>query len=209
MAAILVSDQSPRIVGTYLNQSGRVGDPAPGVPVSTAQVSGSIVQSYAGQLGGKLTLSNAEAKAEADPSVGPLYGGLYIYVQFLATSAGANARGQLVYWQNRDTYTVTPDYTAAAAGQVAGVTLNAVTKGYYDFIQMDGEAMVKFGTVSGTGTIGDVITINGTTNLADDPTQATAFTPAVGKTVIGIATRTAPASNTVSPVALALKGWIY
>jgi hypothetical protein len=186
-----------------------VGDPAPGVPVSTAQASGSIIQPYGGQLGGKLTLSNAEAKLYGDPSVGPLYGGLYIYVQFLATSTGANVRGQLVFWSDRSNYIVTPDYSASAAGQIAGVTLNAVTKGYYDFIQMDGEALVRFGTLSGAGNIGDVITLTATANTADDPTQATAFTPAVGKTIIGIATRTAPANTTVSPVALALKGWNY
>jgi hypothetical protein len=210
MAQILVSNQSPRTVTTFMNQSGRVGDPAPGVPLSTAQVSGSIVQSYAGMLGQKLTLSNAEATTEADPSVGPLYGGIYQYVRFLATSVASPVRGQLVYWSDRTNYVVTPDYAAALAGQIAGVALNGTAKGNYDWIQIAGDAMVRFGTITGAGTIGDQITMLAANNVADDPLQATAFTPAVAKTVIGTAVRTAPASNTVSPVCLNLvAGWEY
>jgi hypothetical protein len=209
MAQIIAANQSPRITTLYLNSSGRTGDPAPGVPLSTAQASGSIVQPYGGFLGGKLTYTNAEAKGAADPAVGPLYGGIYMYVQFLTGSTASPARGQLVYWSNPDQYIVTPDYAAAAAGQIAGVAVNSTAKGNYDFIQISGEAMVKFGTLSGSGNIGDVITMLTASNLADDPTQATAFTPAVAKTIIGIAVRTAPATNTISPVRLNLTNWEY
>lgn len=210
MAAVIVSNQSPRITTTYLNQNGRAGDPAPGVLVSTAQASGSIVQPYGGMLGGKLTLANSEAKSMADPSVGNLYGGIYQYVQFLSTSVAAPVRGQILYWSNPDQYIVTPDYAAAVAGQIAGIAVNGTSRGNFDFIQIAGEAMVRFGTITGSGNIGDVITMLAASNVADDPAQATAFTPAVAKTIIGVASRTAPASNTVSPVRLNLSsGWEY
>jgi hypothetical protein len=210
MAATLVANQSPRITTNYLNQAGRVGDPAPGVPLSTAQSSGNIVQPYGGMVGGKLTISNPEAKTMADTTVGPLYGGIYMYVQFRSGSTAANARGQLVFWFDPDNYIVTPDYTASAAGQIAGVTLNATTRGNFDFIQLAGEALVRFGTITGTGTIGDVVTLLAANNMADDAAQGTALAPSATKTIIGVATRTAPASNTVSPVRLNLAaGWEY
>lgn len=210
MAAIIVSNQSPRITTNYLNQLGRVGDPAPGVPVSTAQVSGSIVQPYGGMLGGKLSIANPEARSMADPAVGPLYGGIYMYVRFLPTSTAANARGQLVFWSDPDHYVVSPDYSSSAAAQIAGVSLNSTARGNYDFVQIAGEASVKFGSITGPGGIGYAVILLGGTNTADVPSQTTAPEWNVLKLFIGISTRTAPAAQEVSTVRLNfLGGWEY
>ena len=68
------TNQSPRVTAGYLND---VNDPAPGVPL--ASPSGSIVQNYAGQMGGKLFLGSVTASALSDTAVGTLYGGVYQY----------------------------------------------------------------------------------------------------------------------------------
>src|SRR5947209_542181 len=136
MANIQSANQSPRVTTAALNSVGRTGDPAPGVAVSTASVSGSIVQSYGGMLGGKLTLSQADAAVLSDLTTGQLYGGVYQYVRFLATSTATAARGCLVRWAAPTVattpYVVTPDGSATGDNSCAGVALNATAKGNYD-----------------------------------------------------------------------------
>ena len=88
--AFFGQNQHPRITTTYLNQVNRRGDPAPGLNVGGATdfvnggqigFSGQIAQPYAGFIGGKLTITDPWAKQFSDPAVGPLYGGIYQYVQ--------------------------------------------------------------------------------------------------------------------------------
>lgn len=219
MAAIQGANQSPRVTTNYLNQIGRVGDPAPGVPVSTAQASGSIVQPYGGMMGGKLTLSPADASSLSDPTVRQLSGGVYMYVQFRPDAVSVNAAGNLVFWSNLTNYIVTPDGTGAAAAlggvaMCAGACLNATKPGNYDFIQVAGEAWVKFGgtLANGTPAVGDLVIVGTAANptLADDP-DPTAVTSAEIKLLLGRATRNAPAANAVSRVLLGLTptAWIY
>jgi len=186
-------NQHPRITTTYLNQLNRQGDPAPGVPVSTAQASGSIIQPYAGFVGGKLTITNPWAVQFADPAVGPLYGGIYMYVQFAANSTGAPTRGQIAYWADEGKYVVTADATVAgSANKIAGITLNNTLRGNWDFIQIAGVAMVKF---SGAAAIGSLVTASG---------QQAAVGTAVDKNHLGVAVLTAGVANQLSPVELNL-----
>jgi hypothetical protein len=185
-------NQSPRITTNYLNQMNRHGDPAPGVPVSTAQVSGSIVQPYGGFEGGKLTITNPFAVQFADPAVGPLYGGIYMYVQLDPLSA-APTRGQILYWSDELNYMVTLSATGSSGpNKIAGVALNATTPGNWDFVQVAGIASVSF---SAAGAIGDPVSASG--NQADIGTV-------IDETFLGVAVLTAPAANAVSPVQLNL-----
>src|SRR5215475_13228305 len=98
--AFFGQNQSPRITTNFLNQLHRHGDPGPGLNVSTEQVSGSIVQPYGGFEGGKLTVTNPFIGRLADPQVGPLYGGVYMYVRFSEDAQLENARGQIVFWED-------------------------------------------------------------------------------------------------------------
>ncbi|HYT09002.1 MAG TPA: hypothetical protein VEL77_15260 [Rugosimonospora sp.] len=212
MAAIQSANQSPRVTTAALNSVGRVGDPAPGVVVSTANVSGSIVQPYSGMLGGKLTLSAADATVLSDTATGALYGGVYQYVRFLLTSTATAARGCLVRWVTPTVatalYVVTPDGSATGDNSCAGVALNATTKGNYDFIQTQGIAQVKVqaSITAATPAIGDAIFVgtNANPQLADDMEGSTVSTILLRK-FIGVALTAAPAASTVSPVWLALK----
>jgi hypothetical protein len=136
-------NQSPRLTTNYLNQASRTGDPAPGVPVSTAQVSGSIVQPYGGFEGLKWTLTNPFAPQFADPSVGPLYGGIYMYVQFDPAMVTTPTRGAVALWSDEFNYIVTADIPAAgASAKVAGIIINPTAAGNWDFIQIAGIASV-------------------------------------------------------------------
>lgn len=187
-------NQHPRITTTYLNQLNRHGDPAPGVPVSTAQASGSIVQPYDGFIGGKLTITNPWAPQFADPAVGPLYGGVYQYVKFNPAATTPLARGQIVYWSDEMNYIVTLSATGTSGpNKIAGVALNATSPGNWDFIQIAGIASVSF---SAAGTIGQLVSA-GTGNQAAPGT-------AVDANFLGTAVLTAPAAGQVSPVELNL-----
>lgn len=204
MAGIQGANQSPRITQRYLNTLAYTGDPSPGVVVSTAQVSGSIVQPYTGQVGGRLTIGGGEASKFSDPAVTPtLMAGVYDYVQFLSTSTASNAPGQVVFLTST-LNVVTPDAGATDSGLIAGITLGTPAKGNYWFIQVAGIAAVKFGTITKTTpVVNDAVFLNTTpSNVADVLADGTTMTPPTVKLLMGVAYGSAPASNTISLVAL-------
>jgi hypothetical protein len=98
--------------------------------VNTAQVSGSIVQPYAGMKGGILTLSESESNYYSDLVNGQqLYPGDYQYVKFLATSVNQAVQGQPVFLYGDVSFgediTVTPDFAPGVygGGVVFGIAL--------------------------------------------------------------------------------------
>lgn len=194
-----VQNQSPRVTSGFLNT---VNDPSPGVPLVSP--SGMIVQPYGGQVGGDTYMSAADALKLSDvTNTGTLFEGIYKYVQFLSTSTAAPARGQILFWSNRASYIVTPDATAANIGKVAGICLNAVSKGNWGFIQIAGRASVLFKTgLTGTGADGVSVTVDVTpTNAADVPLQTAAMIASTAKAYIGIA-EGIPLSATIGQVSL-------
>lgn len=209
---IMGTNQSPKLPTGFLNSAG--GDPAPGVPLSSAQASGSIIQPYLGQVGAKVSVDTTEAGlALSDPAQSTLFAGIYQYVLFLSTSVAANARGQVVFWSNRAQYIVTPDVTAATQGLIAGITLAAITKGNYGWIQIAGRATVKYkaALTAATPVAGDLLIVDQTpTNAIDDPTQSTALTPLQEKSKIGTA-GVLPVGGSILAVDLAFfdTGWGY
>ena len=64
-------------------------------------------------------------------------------MQFKSNSTNVNAGGNIAFWSDRATHVVTPDATGNL-GQVAGVILEAETKGNYGWIQVAGRATVNF-----------------------------------------------------------------
>lgn len=198
--AFLGQNQSPRITTNYLNQLSRTGDPAPGVPVSTQQVSGSIVQPYYGMVGGKTTITNPWAAQFADPAVGPLYGGTIQYVQFSPSMPSPAVRGAICFWADELNYIVTTVYNATTAYKIAGVIINPDLPGNWDFIYIGGIAMALFGAPV---TMGNMVGASTT----GPPAMATAAATA-GPTLIGVAVMANGASGVVSPVELnILAGW--
>jgi len=219
MAGIHGNNQSPIITQRYLNTASYAGDPAPGVLVSTSQVSGSIVQPYTGQLGGILTLGEGTANTLSDTTNGQqLYAGDYQYVHFYASSSAAAAvQGQVVFWKDSASnllsgnWDVTPDY---AAGEIAGIALCNTARGNYWFIQISGAAQVKFAASNNTASpaVDDLVFADylGGSIYALDPTQSTTgLTLAQIKMMLGQAFASAPANSTISPVMLGGPGPKY
>ena len=200
--AFLGMNQHPRITTTYLNQASRHGDPAPGVPVSTAQVSGSIVQPYDGQIGGKLTITNPWAAEFADPSVGPLYGGVLQYVQFSPAMVTPAVRGAVCFWLDEMNYIVTTDYSATLSFKPAGIIIAPDLPGNWDFIYIGGIAMALFGGAAAVGA-----TVASQTSAPPASSGVVAGTT-LGPLIVGTVVQTAGVSGQVSPVEVnLLAGW--
>lgn len=194
--AFFGQNQHPRLTTNYINQLNRHGDPAPGVNVSTAQVSGSIVQPYDGFQGGKLTITDPWAPQFADPAVGPIYGGVYMYLQVNPLDPAPLQRGAVVFWSDELHYVVTVKGLNALSqpNKIAGVALNETFPGFWDFFQIMGVASVEF---SAGGNLGDGVIV---TPTATGSTVATGAS--ITKDFIGIAVLTPPQANQISPVQL-------
>lgn len=166
---------------------------------------------YGDQLKGLYyDLTNSEAAAASQTSVGTLYAGRYRRVQVDSGATAANVK--------TGTIGLMPSLAAMIAdGDSAGkptpnvvtsfdqaidsnttvrpvVFLNAITPGNYGYIQELGIATVLGKTgLTATPTVGDVI-VSTTSGLVDDPTQSGNPTYALLKTVVGVAIDT-PVSN--------------
>jgi hypothetical protein len=115
-------------------------------------------QPFAGLIGQCVQLNDPQALLHSDTTVSTLYGGVYQYVLFKSGSTAANAKGQIVFYSSvadRATFTVTPD-PPAVVSWVAGVTLGAVTKGQYGWIQIAGLANVLCKATVTDTTAGDI-----------------------------------------------------
>jgi hypothetical protein len=224
MAGIQGAQQAFTITQRYLNTSTYAGDPSPGTVVSTASVSGSIVQPYGGFLGGIMTLAAGNEPGSAnyysDPTYGQqLYAGDYQYVQFYANSVATAVQGQIVFWLTitagsggvgslgTNNYVVTPDANTASGlpAPIAGIALTNTAKGNYWFIQTRGIAQVKFkaSITKTTPSVDDLVYVdNAPSQLADVIADATSVTSPQLKLLLGKAWITAPAASTISPVFL-------
>lgn len=153
-----------------------------------------------GQLGQEVTFTEAEAQ-KIDSA---LHAGTYKYVRFKAGSTASNAKGQVVVWDDPDSFVVTPDVAAASSGLQAGVTLNAVSKGQYGFVQVDGLATVLCNASVGGTTAGDLAVVDATAPTVSaiaDATAASTDTALEVKRIIGTFVE-APANGALKLVAL-------
>lgn len=195
-------NQHPRITTLYLNALSRRGDPGPGLNVGGRQdyvnggqvgFSGQIAQPYSGFIGGKLTITDPWAKQFSDPLVGPLYGGIYMYVQ-LAMDSEAPIRGQILFWEDELNYTVTTDGDNPPS-KIAGVAVNPTDPGNWDFIQIAGIARVYMTAGGDLGALVGVVPSDETFGVI----VTTITQNFLGKTVL-----TAPVANALNPVQLNL-----
>lgn len=162
-----------------------------------------------GQLGVIVGYDRDQISRAYDSSVGTLYGGLYQYVKFKAGTTASNARGQIIFWDDFDDYVVTPDAAATTEAFIAGITLNAVTKGNYGWIQVAGVVGVKFRATVTSNNIGDVVFQLTTTFTADAIADATGTFIGGGakglKNLLGVAVE-APADAGIKLVQLRYLG---
>ena len=216
MAGIKGSNQGPIITQRYLNTPAYVGDPAPGVLVSTSQVSGSIVQPYGGMVGGIMTLSPNEAQYYSDPTGPYLYGGDFQYLQaYPLSTATAFAQGQIAFWvvaqtsdlQQRN-FLVTPDGTTQPQGQIAGIALCNTAQGNFWWFQIAGIAEVKFKTGALNNfspAVADLVYVDQTPGIyADTVASPDTITAGMLKQVLGRAWYRPPVAGAISPVMLGI-----
>jgi len=165
-----------RLTAQYLNE---INDSVIGQSVSGGQA-------YDGQLGAFMVLNAEDAAKLSKTSVGTLYAGVYQYVKFKAGTTASNIVGGPVYWSDPDNFVVTPDVPTGFPG-FAGVSLNAVTKGNYGFILVEGKGLAHAlaNTTKGSPAAGDNLILTSTAGAFDDLADATAFTGANLKLYVG------------------------
>lgn len=189
--------QIDRIVSRIYNAN----DPLPAQSVA----SGTGAPQYGGQVGCRVCLGNDDPIVTRSSSP-TIYGAIYQYVQFFLTATQASAYGLIAFWQTDTTYIVTNDEPSGVS-DIAGVCLNAVTKGNYGWIVTAGKAGVLFraSITKATPAIGDLVLAaaigSGTPAVADILADATNLTSVQARHELGIAV-TAPVGGTVTPVRL-------
>ena len=105
------------------------------------------------------------------------YEGEYQYVQTQALGTISPIAGMPAFWHDKDNFIVKADLPTDPAN-IAGVFVNAVTKGNYCLIKRSGDVQAKFlsSTTKATPAIGDAAIVGGTGNLFDVLADATAVT---------------------------------
>ena len=113
-----------------------------------------------------IIVDDAIAGALSDPAVGTLFGGVYMYVPTLSSSTQSPARGGIAFMRPADMpsavtnlYQVTADPfpTAAIPTLIAGIFINAVTKGNFGWIQTAGVASVLFDSAITAAAVGNPV----------------------------------------------------
>lgn len=185
--------QSARVNQVKLND---VNDSAAGGVLT----SGTGTAQTPGQLGKTCEFADAN-EIFYDSAVGTLYPGKYQYVQTRSGSSAAPARGLVAFWYGDPTnYVVTPD---AQDGEIAGIYINALSKGYFGWVQVEGIASVRFDASQSQGTpaVKDLVVQKSTANTADAIADGTTVTAGIAKRVLGIA-YDAPVAGVISRVEL-------
>ena len=167
--------------------------------------------------GDRIVIDDATALALSDTvGTGTLFGGVYEYVGTTAAATATPARGTLAFWLAANLgsgatplYTVTSDAqpTTALPNYIAGVFINAVTKGNFGWVQVAGLASVLFdsaltATSNAAVVVAKVSAAVASTADAGVPGGATPTAAQVAEAmaaVIGTAVGT-PATSVISPV---------
>lgn len=124
-------------------------DPVTGLPISTGTNSGDFVE-----------LTDAQAAALSDTSIGTLYGGVYMRVKRTSGDSSTPTVGQAAFWDRADTtdpYVVSNkgDLSSAAIYDWAGTIIDDTTNpGEYCWIQLTGRMSCL---MTGAGAIGDFV----------------------------------------------------
>lgn len=188
-------------IDRLVSKIGNANDPLPGQSVA----SGTGAPQYGGQVGARVCLGNDDP-AISNSSSPTLYGAIYQYVRFYVSATKASAQGLLAFWQTDTTYIVTNDEPTGVS-DIAGVCLNAVTKGNYGWIAIAGKVggLFRATITKATPAVGDLVVAaaigSATPAVLDVLADATNLTSVQARTIVGIAV-TAPVGGTITPVRL-------
>jgi len=130
-----------------------------------------------GQLGKKVYYEKLDLPVRASSGDVACYEGEYQYVQTKAAGTISPIAGMPAFWSDKDNFIVQADLPTDPAN-IAGVFVNAVTKGNYCLIKTSGDVQAKFlsSTTKTTPAVGDAAIVGGTGNLFDVLADATAVT---------------------------------
>lgn len=213
MAGGMLTKQAVILTARFLND---VNDAVAGGAIVSLPAGASAPQSSQTIPGDRIVLDDATALALSDTvGTGTLFGGIYQYVGTLAGAAAAPARGACAFWRANElpggatqAYVITSDAqpTAAIPTFIAGVFINAITKGNFGWIQLCGTVSCLFDSaLTGALTVGNPVTVKISAAVASTfdvsvPLAATlAAAIAAVDTLVGMAI-VAPAVSTISTV---------
>ena len=164
--------------------------------------------------GDRIVLDDASALANSSVATGTLYGGVYMYVGTLATSTAAPARGTIAFWRAAELpggatqgYTVTADAqpTTSLPAYIAGVFINAVTKGNFGWIQVAGVASVLFDTGLTATALATTVSAKVSATTASTADAGVVLSTVTLANVLGVAVGT-PVVSSISSVIITRGG---
>jgi hypothetical protein len=158
-------------------------------------------QVSATQAGDAIIVDDLTALALSDTTVGTLFGGVYMYMGTLAAAAAAPARGTCAFYRAADLptavsqlYQVTSDVqpTTTIPTFIAGVFINAVTKGNFGWIQTAGICSCLFDSAITASAVGNTVTPKQSAAVASTfdvgfPLAASAAGAIVAASIVGVA----------------------
>jgi hypothetical protein len=207
MASGMLTKQAIFQTAKFLND---VNDAAVGgaiVSLPSGAPSPAVSQDIAGD---RICLDDATALALSDTAVGTLYGGVYMYVGTLSTSTASPARGTIAFYQATDLgsgatpqYRVTADAlpTTAVPAYIAGIFINAITKGNWGWIQVAGLASVLFDSAITAAATGSTVSAKVSAAVASTADTGVVLSTTTLAFVIGVSIGV-PVISTISPVLL-------
>jgi hypothetical protein len=212
MAGGMLTKQAVLLTARFLNT---VNDTVAGGTIF-ALPSGVQAPPYSQTLpGDRIVLDDASALALSDTvNTGTLFGGVYMYVGTLATSTAAPARGTIAFWRAAELpggatqgYTVTADAqpTTSLPAYIAGVFINAITKGNFGWIQVAGVASVLFDTGLTATALAVTVSAKAGATTASTADAGVAISTVTLANVLGVAIGT-PVISTISSVIITRGG---
>jgi len=203
MAGNYFVKQADLLSARFLND---VNDSVSGGAVVSVPSGVQAPQSSQTQPGDRICLDDATALALSDTTIGTLYGGLYMYVQFKTTTRAA-VRGGVCFFKTADIGTAyivygDADPSTTVPTHIAGILICVITANNFGWIQIAGAASVLFDSASLTAVAdGNWVTAKvsaSTASTADVGATAGVVTLAA---LLGVACGI-PTSATVSTVML-------
>jgi hypothetical protein len=202
MAGGMLTKQAVQLSSKYLND---INDASVGGVIVSVPSGVPSPQIYSAQPGDRIVLDDATALALSDTTIGTLYGGVYMYVQFKTTTRAA-VKGGIVFFAAADLGTSYIAYgdalpTTAVPTYIAGVLICVLTTTYYGWIQVAGVATVLFDAGMTAAAAGNWVSAKvspGTASTADCGAAAGVVTLAA---MLGVAVGL-PVTSTASTVML-------
>ena len=202
MAGGMLTKQAEYISARYLND---VNDSVSGGNTVSVPVGAPSAQIWQTIPGDRIVLDDATALALSDTTIGTLYGGIYMYVQYQTTTRAA-VRGGIAFYKQSDVgtaYTVYGDAQPATATPsfIAGIFISAPTATYYCWIQIAGVASVLFDSTVNATTVGDMVNAKVSSSVASTAENGATVTQETVAALIGVSIQTV-STSTISQVAM-------